>query len=205
MAGNGLREKRNPASKISQLLTHEYVFQVVFAIYTQYLIRFVQSFSSKSNLSMEVRNALVHRVYQTGLTYLVPNLTPNPSGDPKLEIQRHLYSLYETGQITAAQYHHMKDREYEEIHGMRLRPRIGKLTEEDTGVIDAFVEAEPGEREARLRAQVEVDVGVGEFSDEEGITGRDGKVLMLHRMDRRAVEFRERLRTWFVGVTNLPH
>ena len=153
---------------------------------------------------MEVRNGLVQRVYQTGLSYLVPTLSPNLLGDPGLEIERNLYSLYETGQVSAAQYHHLKDREYEEIHGMRSRPRVGKLTVEETGIIDAFVEVESGERDARLRAQVEEDVGVREIRDEEGILGKDGEVLMLHRMDRRAVEFRERFRTWYVTLTIVP-
>lgn len=122
----------------------------------------------------------------------------NPSSDPSVEHEKALYSLYETGQVSAAQYHHLKDREYEEIHGMRspLRRRVGKATTEETDVISAFVEEVPGERESRLRGQVQRDLGAPDEWDDEGISGKDGEVIMLHHMDRRAVEFRERMRTW---------
>lgn len=69
------------------------------------------------------------------------------------------------------------------------------MTVDETGVIDAFVEDEPGEREARLREQIE---GVVTPLDqlEEGLLDKNGKEIMLHPMDRRAIEFRERMRTW---------
>ena len=79
---------------------------------------------------------------------------------------------------------------------MRQRRRVGKMTEDEANVIDAFVEEAPGEREARLREQVEDNVGAVEPWKDEGIMGKYGEVTMLHPMDRRAVEFRERMRTW---------
>jgi hypothetical protein len=66
----------------------------------------------------------------------------------------------------------------------------------DYVVILAFVEEDQGEREERLRKEIEGDVGTNPNYDEDGIVDRDGNVILLHRMDRRAVEFRERLRTW---------
>jgi hypothetical protein len=88
------------------------------------------------------------------------------------------------------------DREYEERMGMRETRRVGKMTGEEREVIVAFVEDEPGEREKKLREQVERDVGMLEEWDEEGIVDHSGRATPLHEHDRRAVEFRERLRTW---------
>ena len=170
--------------------------QVVFAIYTHYLIRFVQTPSPQSELPLEKRNELFHRILHIGLAYPIPLRPTNPDDDPDVELEQKLYEQYETGQVSVAGYHHLRDREYEHIHGMQVKRRVGKMTEEDRGVIEAFVEEEPGEREERLREQVERDVGEADVNAEGGIVGEDGKTMMLHPMDRRAVEFRERLRPW---------
>jgi hypothetical protein len=73
---------------------------------------------------------------------------------------------------------------------------VGKTTGEEREVISAFVEDEPGEREKRLRDEVESGVRVLRTSDEEEIVDRDGSAAKLHPNDPRAVEFRERFRTW---------
>ena len=70
------------------------------------------------------------------------------------------------------------------------------MTIDEQDVIASFVEEESGERETRLRKQIEGDVKLVDDLEDEGILNRDGQVVMLHFMDRRAVEFRERLRTW---------
>ncbi len=146
-------------------------------------------------MSLESRNALYQRILHIGLAYPIPERPLNPSDDPDAEHQREIYNLYASGQITVPQYHHLKDREYEEVHGIQSKRRVGKMTVDETGVIDAFVEDEPGEREARLREQIE---GVVTPLDqlEEGLLDKNGKEIMLHPMDRRAIEFRERMRTW---------
>lgn len=104
--------------------------------------------------------------------------------------------MYELGQVTAAEYHHIQDRHYEELHGMQVRRRVGKMTESVKATIEAFVEESQGDREERLRAEIEGDVGVNPDYDEDGIIDRHGDLIRLHPMDRRAVDFRERLRTW---------
>lgn len=72
------------------------------------------------------------------------------------------------------------------------------MLEEDKKVIDSFVEEQEGDRDRRLRQQVEADA-MG-FHDEGDGTGpledAYGNAVMLHPHDRRAVEFRERMRTW---------
>ena len=110
-----------------------------------------------------------------------------------------LFKLYETGYVTSAQYYHMKDRHYEELNGMQFRRRVGKMTEGEKDLIESFVEEEPGEREQRLRDQIEKDVGWAQDDfEDDGIVTKTGDIVKLHTMDRRAVEFRERLRTWYV-------
>ncbi len=104
--------------------------------------------------------------------------------------------MYEIGQLNATQYHHLVDRHYEELNGMQQRQRVGKIRSEQLEVIDAFVD-EDGDREERLRKEIEGDLGMNpEYED--GIVDKYGRVIMLHPADRRAVEFRERLRTWWV-------
>ncbi|GFZ43636.1 hypothetical protein JCM24511_01356 [Saitozyma sp. JCM 24511] len=169
--------------------------EVTFAIYHHYLIRFVQSPSPPSNLPLEVRHSLFMRVLTAGLTYPIPTPPKFDSDDPLLELRQTLYNRYVVGQITAAQYHRLLDSEYEERMGMRETRRVGKMTGEEREVIAAF--AEPEEREQRLREEVERDVGMLREWDEEGIVDKDGNAIRLHLHDRRAVEFRERLRTWF--------
>ena len=108
-----------------------------------------------------------------------------------------LWGLYESGHLNKAQYYHAKDKRYETMHGMQVPRRVGKMTEGQKDVIEAFVEEKEGEREQRLRDQIEKDVGFGHDDGfEEGLVDDEGRVLQLHPMDRRAVEFRERLRTW---------
>jgi hypothetical protein len=134
------------------------------------------------------------RVLTAGLTYPIPTPPKFDSDDPLLELRQTLYNRYVIGQITAAQYHRLLDSEYEERMGMRETRRVGKMTGEEREVIAAF--AEPEEREQRLREEVERDVGMLREWDEEGIVDKDGNAIQLHLHDRRAVEFRERLRTW---------
>jgi hypothetical protein len=99
--------------------------------------------------------------------------------------------------ISAAELHHARDRKYEVGLGMQEKGRVGRLDEGTRGVIEAFVEGSKGEREERLRKEVEGDVGVGQTGwNKDGIVDADGKIIMLHKHDRRAIEFRERLRTW---------
>ena len=112
-------------------------------------------------------------------------------------MEMELWRLYESGHLTKGQYHHAKDKRYETMHGMQVSRRVGKMTEGQKDLIEAFVEENEGEREQRLKHQIEKDVGFGHEDDfQEGLVDDAGRVLQLHPMDRRAVEFRERLRTW---------
>ncbi|ORY34890.1 hypothetical protein BCR39DRAFT_515410 [Naematelia encephala] len=174
--------------------------EILFAIYTAYLIRLVQAPAPSTSLTLETRNELFMRILRIGLALPQPT-RPTPDDD---EAMHRLYALYAAGQISAASYHHARDVEYEDTHGignwagLRHR-RVGRMTPIEHEAISSFVEETPGDREERLRKEVEGDVGVGwdDFDDETSLVDRQGNIVMLHPMDRRAVEFRESLRTWF--------
>lgn len=104
---------------------------------------------------------------------------------------------YRKGFISVAELYHIRDREYEESVGLRERKRTGKMTHAERAVIDAFVEEEEGDRERMLRDQIEGKLKpMEEEWVYEGII-QNGEIVKLHKWDRRAIEFRERMRTWF--------
>ena len=194
LIGQGLGAYRGLTSTIFAAYA---LTEAVFAIYTSYLIRWVQAPGPPSTLPIETRNELFRRVLNSDLSYPLPR-RPSISDDPDKQMDYELYKLYESGHLTLAQYHHAKDKRYEEMYGMQSRRRVGKMSEREKEVIEAFVEEEPGEREQRLRDQIEKDVGWAQRGmEDEQIINLEGKTVPLHPMDRRAVEFRERLRTWF--------
>lgn len=108
--------------------------------------------------------------------------------------------MYEAGHISVQELNHAKDHEYRDSVGIgRARRRVGKLAEEDKSVLDSFVEVNEGDREKRLRAQIEnPEIGNREEPELEVLEDSSGNSIMLNSHDRRAVEFRERLRTWQV-------
>ena len=170
-----------------------------------YLVRFVQKPSPPSTMKLEDRAKHLDYILKSDLGYTPltrprPLVDENGVPDPEREMERETWKMYELGQVTAAQYHHIVDRHYEELHGMQVRRRVGKMTETEKDVISSFVEEEPGEREERLRKEIEKDVGWGQddFDQEFSLVDRQGEPVPLHPYDRRAVEFRERLRTFFL-------
>jgi hypothetical protein len=176
------------------------VTEGIFSIYNTYLTRFVQRPSPPPTLSPDKRNELFRRVLAADLAYERP-IRPRPiPGDVDRELERRLWEEYEIGHISATEWHHIQDREYEALHGINerfMQRRVGRMTLREREVLDAFVEQSEGDRDERLRQEVESDAGQGwDDHDEEGLIGRRGEIRMLHLMDRRAVEFRERLRTW---------
>ena len=62
--------------------------------------------------------------------------------------------------------------------------------------VSGFMEDESRKREKPLSDEVEREMGMLEQWDEDGIVDRDGNATKLHPYDPRAVEFRERFRTW---------
>ena len=196
LLGQGLRG----SSGLTATLFAAYALtEVVFAIYTSYLIRWVQTPTPPSTLPLEARNELFRRVLRSDLAYPIPSkpLHDPDSPDPDKQTELELWRLYESGHLTKEQYYHSKDRNYERMHGIQPgRRRVGKMSEKDKEVIEAFVEDNPGEREQRLRDQIEKDVGFGQEDMDDDIVDQEGELRYLHPMDRRAVEFRERLRTW---------
>ena len=98
----------------------------MFTIYHHYLIRFVQSPSPSSNLSLEVRYSLLVRVLTAGLTYPIPTPPRHDPEDSLFELRQKLYDRYSSGQITAAQYHRLFDSENDERMGLRERPESGQ-------------------------------------------------------------------------------
>jgi hypothetical protein len=163
-----------------------------------YLVRLVQKPSPPTKLPLERRNELFRKVLRSDLSYGPPTRPRPIEGNVEREMEREIFKMYELGQVTASEYQHIKDRHYEELHGMQFRRRVGKMTEKDKAIIEAFVEESEGDREERLRKEIEGEVGVNPDYDEDGIVDRNGETIKLHHMDRRAVEFRERLRTWSV-------
>jgi hypothetical protein len=172
----------------------------VFTIYHHYLIRFVQSPSSSSNLPLEVRYSLLVRVLTAGLTWPIPTPPPYNPEDSLFEPPQKLYDRYTSGQSTAAQYQHLFDWENDVRMGFSQSRRVGKTTGAEREVISAFMEDEPGEREKKLNDEMERDAGSPEEWEEDGIVDRDGSATKLHPYDPRAVEFRERFRTWCVDA-----
>jgi hypothetical protein len=162
--------------------------EVVFAIYHYYLIHFVQA------------PALFQKVLHAGLAYpQIPSqlLDQSYREDGYFE---HAERLYDAGLMSAKELHHARDHEYEDAMGIgRPRRRVGRILQEDKNVIDSFVEEKEGDRDRRLRQQIEADtMGVDNEEEEQPLADAEGNPVMLHAHDRRAVEFRERLRTWFV-------
>ncbi|WVQ96095.1 hypothetical protein IAU59_003196 [Kwoniella sp. CBS 9459] len=187
--------------------------EVLFSIYMSRLISFVQKPSPASTLPIAARTELFLRVLHSNLTYPVPAkgidapdtiLETNGDGGVDLkprdaEVER-AEADFQKGLISVAQYYHIKNRAYEEAVGIRERRRVGKMTKEERNVIEAFVEDEEGDRERRLREQIENGVLPNDDRKEwgyEGIVDDEGNAIKLHPWDKRAIDFRERLRTWF--------
>jgi len=177
--------------------------EVVFAIYHYYLIHFVQAPAPPSELPLDIRSALFQKVLHAGLSHpQVPSrlLDPSYRNDSYFA---HAENMYEAGLMSAKDLHHARDHEYEDSMGIgRPRRRVGRITQVDKNVIDSFVEENEGDRERRLRQQIEADaMGIKDGDEEEqALEDAYGNPIMLHAHDRRAVEFRERLRTWSVMV-----
>ncbi|OCF35143.1 hypothetical protein I316_03185 [Kwoniella heveanensis BCC8398] len=190
--------------------------EVIFSIYMSRLISYVQTPSPPSTLPISARNILFLRVLHSNLAYPVPakgidgpGSLPESNGhgqsvdmesEPRDAYIEKAEVDFHKGLISVAELHHTGDRAYEEAVGIRERRRVGKMTKEEKNVIEAFVEDEQGDREKRLREQIENGVLPNEDSKEwgyEGIVDDEGNAIKLHPWDRRAIEFRERLRTWF--------
>ncbi|WVR08179.1 hypothetical protein IAU60_005225 [Kwoniella sp. DSM 27419] len=182
--------------------------EILFSIYMTYLIRYVQAPSPASNLPISARTVLFLRVLHSNLAYPVPSRglgAPDRGDDENHGGERDAYvdraeRDFQKGFISVAELHHAKESEYEESVGMRERRRVGRMTPEERGTIDAFVEEEEGERERRLRREIEQDVRPNGERKEwayEGVMDDQGRIIKLHPWDKRAIEFRERLRTWF--------
>lgn len=174
------------------------ITEVLFAIYQHYLIRLVQAPAPVSTLPLDVRQQLIIKVLHAGLGYPEPSrpIDDATNPDPMFQTKVDLYAQYMSGAISKARYHNLLDQEYERSIGMQEIRRIAKMSEGEKEVIDAFVEEEEGDRERRLRAEVEKEVGHGLEHELNGVFDKDGNIIKLHTWDRRAVEFRERLRTW---------
>ncbi|KAL0250013.1 hypothetical protein I308_103316 [Cryptococcus tetragattii IND107] len=190
-----------PHSLTATLFAAYALTEALFAIYLSYLNSSVQRPSPPSNVSDEFRTALIQRVFHSGLRYPIPpkGVLAHNDVDPARRdaVAERAEEDYQKGFISAAELHHIRDREYEESVGLRERQRTGRMTHAERAVIDAFVEEDEGDREKMLRDQIEGNVKpMEEECGYEGII-QNGKIVKLHRWDRRAIEFRERLRTWF--------
>lgn len=169
--------------------------EVVFAMYHYYLVHHVQAPAPPSDLPLDLRNALFNKVLHAGLSF------------PAFETPSFVSSFHDTGYFgDHDQYESMsptstkkvREREYEESVGIRQRRRVGKLGEEERSVLDAFIEENEGDRNKRLKREIETGLTEAQENeqDKESLEDSYGNPIMLHSHDRRAIEFRERLRTW---------
>ncbi|WRT69556.1 uncharacterized protein IL334_006543 [Kwoniella shivajii] len=200
-------------SLTSTLFAAYSITEILFAIYTSHLISRVQTPSPPSTLPISERTKLFLRVIHSGLTYPVPprGITKHAhdhaeDGDGIQEGEfRDAYvergeEDSQKGLISVADLHHIKEREYEESIGIRERKRVGKLSKQEENTINCFVENKQGEREEKLRDQIENQVLPNTDNEEwgyEGIINENNELVHLHHWDKRAIDFRERLRTWF--------
>lgn len=199
--GPGLTGGAGRAGLTSTIFAAYAFTEVVFAIYHYYLIHHVQAPAPPSELPLDIRNALFHKVLNSGLSFTVPTEGhPFGSAEEGDAYFKNAQEMYEAGHMTVQELSHAKDHEYRDSVGIgRARRRVGKLAEEDKSVLDAFVEEHEGDREKRLRAQIESgEMGNEEEPETEVLEDSYGNSIMLNSHDRRAVEFRERLRTWYV-------
>jgi hypothetical protein len=137
--------------------------EVVFAIYQHYLIRLIQAPCPPSTLPLATRHQLLIKVLQAGLEYPEPAYpADDPSNpDPLFPMKKDMYARYRAGALSKAAYHHELDAEYERSIGIQESRRVARMTKGEREVIDAFVEENEGDRERRLREQIEGNVGKG--------------------------------------------
>ncbi|RXK38174.1 hypothetical protein M231_04548 [Tremella mesenterica] len=172
--------RSRPASLPQTILAAYTVTEIVFALYHLHLSRLVQAPGRPSPLSLESRNNLFLRLLRAGIAYPAPPLPMRLD-----DCVEYAEGMYRTGHLTAAQLHRV--REWRSEGAMVARQETtGRMTQDEKKVLDSFREKVPGEREERLKGEVENGV-------EEGQSGE----ILLEEYDRRVVEFRERLRTWF--------
>lgn len=171
--------------------------EVVFALYHYWLIHHVQAPAPPSELPLDIRFSLFHKVLHAGLSIRAPEGPALSSFYGQDGYFANAQQQYQAGHITLAELRHAKDHEYDDAVGVgRHRRRVGKMTEADRSVLDAFVEENEGDREERLRREIEMGETGLEKREQEVLEDSYGNPIMLHSHDRRAVEFRERLRTW---------
>lgn len=168
-------------------------------MYHYYLIHHVQAPAPPSDLPLDIRFSLFHKVLHAGLSTRAPERPGLDSPGDGDGYFANAQELHKAGHISLSELRHAKDHEYEDAVGIgRPRRRVGRLTEADRSVLDAFVEENEGDREKRLRREIETGTTGDERQDQELLEDSYGNPIMLHALDRRAVEFRERLRTWYV-------
>ncbi|WWC65979.1 uncharacterized protein I303_108601 [Kwoniella dejecticola CBS 10117] len=179
------------------------ITEILFSIYLSYLIKYVQTPSPASNLPISERTILFLRVLHSNLAYPVPprGVVKHEEGDAERswEIEK-AEEDYQKGFISVAQLHHIRNKEYEESVGIQEKKRVGKMDKQEKETIQAFVEDYEGQREEKLKAQVENGVLPNTERKEwgyEGIIDENEQIVKLHPWDKRAIDFRERLRTWF--------
>jgi hypothetical protein len=98
---------------------------------------------------------------------------------------------YERGEINAEEY----ALKIKELLKPKKSRHVGMIKEDVHEAIGLFA-GDPEERERMLRAQVEGMTSEPDEWDQNGILEKDGRPRRLAVDDPRAIEFRERLRTW---------
>lgn len=177
--------RKSKGGLLPTILAAYCVLEVVYTAYYVYLFQLVQKPSPASELPLETRKGLFFKVLKAGLLYPVPSL-PFPLDEPRKEVADHANEMYRAGSLSAAQLH--RAREWMSDHTvLSQREAAARMTAEEKKSMEAFLERFPGEREQRLRKEVEL---------EDLSSGQDAN-LTEEEMARRQVEFKEQLRKWF--------
>ncbi|WWC73569.1 uncharacterized protein I206_107541 [Kwoniella pini CBS 10737] len=178
------------------------ITEIFFSIYYAYLIKYVQKPAPISNLPISERTNLFLKVVHSNLIYPIPIKGIENYEDLKeeriFEIEK-AEENFQKGLISINELYHIKNKEYEESIGIQEKKRIGKLDYKEKELIQSFVEEYKGQREEKLKSQIENSILPNKQWGYEGIIDEkdDKKIVKLHSWDKRAIDFRERLRTWF--------
>jgi hypothetical protein len=143
------------------------ICEVVFAIYMEYTIRRVQRPSPPSSLSPDRRQELLRKI-----------MTADLAADPRDDM---------SGQK-------LQERMWEMLGGDRKQPGSEAVTFGTEGVRTRSRKKDDGQQrdllsEKQLKRDIEVQV-------DQGMEQPVGHMEQLHHSHPRAIEFRERLRTW---------
>lgn len=167
--------QRNP--RLAALTAAYATCEVAFAAYMAYTIRRVQRPSPPSNLSPDRRQELLRKI-------MTADLAADPRADMSgHKLQERMWEMFGSDAVPAG-----GEAGLDESGGMRTRSRTGARTRTRTRTHGAVREKDLSS-EKKLKRDIEVQA-------DHVLDQPVGHMEQLHHSHPRAVEFRERLRTW---------